>query len=680
MAIVEMKKLKLIGLSSQKDQILDRLALTGGVELKPTADLELTVRGGDARARETLAGDEAKLALALEFLVVQTRRRKLLAKREKDKYAPPKKPLFACRTEVSGEDFAAVELDRDDILRDVDALLAMSARLAELRTEANNLQAAQDALLVYLPLSLRFADIRDTRSTCAYLGAVKNIRDEEVAALAERFGAEIRLGEGRPTYLYAAVLREQATDFLAALNNLGFVRCPFADDCTPEQKMRDLQRRLDEIAAEERELTLSAVEYNALVPRFRLFDDYCRFGLEKLDAEEGFAKTSSAFVLEAFVPARAEETVRAAVAEVTECAELTFEDVAPEDDPPTLCANSALVTPFESITNMYSVPSYRERDPNVFVAVFYFIFFGFMLSDAAYGLLLAVVGFIMLKCLKLERGTKQLVTVITLGGLSTIFWGALFGGWFAMDPGATDFVGWAGFLQQHHLYWFKPLEDPITMLALSIVLGIVQIFVGMGLHAADLFRAGKWSEAVFDVIGWYVVFLGIGLMVLPMALNVPALLTTVGLAVLALGLVMIMTGGALKKKGFGRVTGAFGALYGIVNYLSDILSYTRLFGLGLATGIIGMVMNQLVVLLGGLPVVGFVFGLVVFIVGHVFNLAINLLGAYVHDARLQYIEFFSRFYEGGGHAFAPMGSKLKYTVLKAPASDAEGARQPAASA
>jgi V/A-type H+-transporting ATPase subunit I len=208
------------------------------------------------------------------------------------------------------------------------------------------------------------------------------------------------------------------------------------------------------------------------------------------------------------------------------------------------------------------------------------------------------------------------------------------------------------------------MSDPITMLVLCFALGLVQIFVGMGYQAYNLIKDGKAMDAVYDIFSWYAIFLGAGLAVLSVMVF-PALPVWVGLAVLIAGVVVLMGGGAIRAKGVvGRIIGAVSPLYGIVNYFSDVMSYSRLFGLCLASGVIGLVFNTLGGLVWSLPVIGWLLAIVIFLLGHTLNFAIGLLGIYVHDSRLQYIEFFGRFYHGGGRAFAPLGLNLKYVTIK----------------
>lgn len=672
MAIAEMKKLRLVGLASEKDGILDALLATGAVELKETAEIPDTFRTFDAAARGEAASRYARLTSALDFLQVQTRARKSLAKERKETYRPPKKPMFFCRRAVSAADFAAAAEREQEVLGWADRLNEYAAELGTLRSEENALQAAMEGLAPYACFPLPFSAQRESAHVRFLLGTVKE--ESCLAALAEHESVALEvLGKsGSLTVIFCAVHRSAWTEVSALLSNAGYTKCPIAEDRTFAAWKASYVARKEEIEARRAEITVAAEQYNAQKADLELLSDHYKFLLEKSDAEEGFSCTATTFVLEGFVPVQSEEKVRRRIEDLTPYTDLTFEEVTPADNPPTLCGNAALVTPFESITNMYSVPNYRERDPNLYVALFYFLFFGMMLSDAGYGLILAIGGFVLLWKMRMEDGMKNLVKVIAFGGISTVVWGVVFGGWLSLDPeqlATLNGLGWLGSAVQ----WLKQFQliDPldsngmIVYLGMSLGLGFVQIMVGMGLKAAAYFKAGQPQNAVFEIFGWYAFFLGLILFAAGTLLPQPVL-RYVGLAVLAAGLLVVLADGFRKGKGFGRITGALGGLYGIVNFLSDILSYSRLFGLGLATGVIGMVINTMISLFWNIPVIGVLFGTAVFVGGHIFNLAINVLGTYVHDARLQYIEFFGRFYEGGGHAFVPLGSNLNYITIKEP--------------
>ncbi len=386
------------------------------------------------------------------------------------------------------------------------------------------------------------------------------------------------------------------------------------------------------------------------VKDLKLLYDYYDISLQKTQAEGNLGKTQKTFTLEAWVPFDREEEITSKLDGILSAKMLEFRDPTDDENPPTLTKNNKIVEPYDCITNMYSVPNYRERDPNSFVAVFYFLFFGIMLGDAGYGLILTVGALLFAKIMKPNTGTRKLIFVLAMGGVSTIFWGIMFGGWFAIT---TDVP-----LLQPIL--FSPLDNPIGMVALSLALGAVQICTGMMLNGIAKCEKGKVLDGILDDFLWVLFFLFGGLAAVGMAL-VPSLVNVGLYGALGCLVIVFLTAGRHKKGAVGKVLGGFGGLYKIVGFVSDLLSYLRLFGLGLASGVIGLVFNEIANIFT--RPIGLIFAVIVLIVGHSLNIAINVLGAYVHDSRLQFIEFFSRFYTGEGYLFQPIVGETKYTKI-----------------
>ena len=367
--------------------------------------------------------------------------------------------------------------------------------------------------------------------------------------------------------------------------------------------------------------------------------------------------TDTVFYFDGWMPARAQ----AEVEELLKRYEFYYDIQEPdaEEEVPVLLHNSSVATPFEAVTNMYSLPSRKDIDPTTILAPFYFIFFGMMLSDAAYGIILSALCFFVLKKYKPEGTIYKMFKMFFYCGISTFIWGALFGGWFGnfFTVAADTLLGKEFAIDP---IWFNPLEEPMRLLIFSLILGAIHLFIGMGVQAYMYIRDGHPVDAICDIGLWYVLL--IGLVLFAVGGSVTPVLSTVGKIMSIVGVVGILVTGGRKKKGIGKITGGLGALYGITNYLSDILSYSRLLALGLATGVVAQVINTLGSLAGG-GVVGAIVLTVALVFGTIFNLAINALGAFVHSCRLQYVEFFGKFYTGGGREFRPFARKTKYVKI-----------------
>ena len=299
---------------------------------------------------------------------------------------------------------------------------------------------------------------------------------------------------------------------------------------------------------------------------------------------------------------------------------------------------------------MYSYPKYNEVDPTPLLVPFYLVFFGMMVADAGYGLVMLIASFCAMKFIKLTKKNEDFARFFFYLSFPTIFFGFIYGSFFGdavKIPGLID-----------------PSRDINTILGMSIVLGVIQIFFGLGIKAFVLIKAGKKRDAFYDVGAWLITLISIGLLAGSIMLKWPPIMKYVSIGGLILGsVVIVLTGGRTEKTKGAQIGQGLYALYGITGYVSDLVSYTRLMALGLAGGSIAGALNMLI---AQLPqgIVAIIIGPIIFVLAHVFNLLLGLLGAYVHTARLQYVEYFSKFYEGGGKPFTPFKSSEKYINLK----------------
>ncbi|NCA66833.1 MAG: V-type ATP synthase subunit I, partial [Clostridia bacterium] len=558
---------------------------------------------------------------------------------------------------VGFDEFENIIDKEEELLSVIAKLENINSQQLDIKSDLIRINNLIEQLAIYKDIDAPFSAFKDTKTVGYLLGAIPvekvNTAKEQLDVFSDAYyqifsGAK----SAAIAIIYPLESKEEVTDALARSD---FARANFSYEVNANDKIKDLDAKIEELESKRFELIKSALEYDAYEPLLKVLYDYYNVEFKKALAGESCRFTESCFVLTAWAPIEAEKEIRTKIEKAGIISELYFDD--PEDNEvfPTLAYNNKVVSPYESITNMYSVPNGRERDPNSFVAFFYFLLFGIMLGDAAYGIILAVVGFTLYFLKKPRKGEGKLLLVITMGGISTAIWGAMFGSWFGEELVPA--------------LMFNPMENPLAMLGLSLGMGIFQIFFGMGIQAVNYFRAKRPLDAIFGIFSWYIAFIGLGLMfgggmLFP---NIAATLKTAGTYTALTGVVMILIGGALGKKGiFGKLLGGLGNVYNVTGFLSDILSYSRLFGLGLATGVVGMVINQIAIVVAGLlPFgIGWLIAIPIYVGGHIFNIGINTLGAYVHNCRLQYIEFFSRFYTGSGHQFIPFGSDTKYIYLQ----------------
>lgn len=325
------------------------------------------------------------------------------------------------------------------------------------------------------------------------------------------------------------------------------------------------------------------------------------------------------------------------------------------DDPPIKLKNNKFVEPYEMITEMYSLPTPDGIDPTPVLTPFFILFFGMMLADAGYGLILFLLCFIGLKKLKPDEGfLKNAMNIGVACGLSTIFWGVMYGGYFG-NLVTQVAKSWFGVTVTVPVV-FDPLNDPMSVMLLSLILGAIHLFAGMGVKIYMLAKRGHLLDGLMDIGLWYVLLIGLPMLALPVTAGIGKVLSIVGAAGL------ILTQGRHEKNIFMKLIKGVMSLYDITSYLSDVLSYARILALGLAGGVIANVMN-IMGTMPGLNIIGVVVFVAIFAIGHAFNLAISGLGAYVHTSRLQYVEFFGKFYEAGGRPFKPFKANTKYTLI-----------------
>ncbi len=359
--------------------------------------------------------------------------------------------------------------------------------------------------------------------------------------------------------------------------------------------------------------------------------------------------SASTIQLQAWVPEGTQSKIEQALRPY--CCYYEFSDPPDGSDPPVLLANAKIVKPFESVVKLYALPAYGTYDPTAVMSVFYFLIFGLMFGDFLYGLLLTVFGTLIVKKTHAGKGIKQLAALFAICGISCMISGVIFGSYFGDMPKMV-LSQMFGVTISSPALWFDLVEQPMSFLYVALGVGVVHLCYGMGIQFWILWKQGKRWDAVFDIGGWYLVFIGIAWTVL---------MPTVGKWVLlGSALLLVLTQGREAKSPVAKLLKGLLSLYGIVNYVSDLLSYSRIMALGLASAIIASVVNTLATL-PGQTVLGYILCPIILLVGHLVNLAINLLGTFVHTSRLQYIEFFGKFYVDGGREFTPLTPKTQYT-------------------
>ncbi len=664
MAVMPMQRIGIYALKSRRKPILELIQRRGVVEIHAEKAEDAVFRQTDtAPAKARFENNTSTLQAALEAL---------------DKLEPEKKSLLAPlegRTPIPLSRYEETAGAAGKTLRAASRVNALWKKCADDRAEILRLEAQIRMLEPWsrLDVSMRTTG---TASTAAFIGSFPAEYTEEALKAEIARGApeidgvavEVLSAGTQQTCAFLLCHASNGAKLEAFLRSIGFTYPADRSKKPPQARMQDLNARIEKLRAEIDGAEAEIRTYAALRGAMQYTIDYFSMRIEKYDVLGRLWQSPHVFVITGYIPA---ESAPALEKELTEKFEayVELETPAEDEDVPVKLKNNAFAAPVEGVLESYSMPGRKEIDPSTLMAVFYYFLFGMMLSDAGYGLLMVIgCGIALAKFKNMEESLRKFLKMFLYCGISTVFWGAMFGSFFG---DAVTVIGKTFFNVDIAIpaLWFTPLNEPMRLLLFSFLIGVIHLFAGLGAQFYQLARQGLWKDAIFDVVFWYMLVGGGILYLLSMQMfadmvslgfTLPAAVGTAGAIAAGIGAVgIVLTAGRESRSPFKRLLKGLYGLYGVSSYLSDILSYSRLLALGLATGVIASVFNQMGAMLGNSPagVAVFVFA---FLVGHTLNLGINVLGAYVHTNRLQFVEFFGKFFEGGSRKFNPFSAKTKY--------------------
>ncbi|MCD8094835.1 MAG: V-type ATP synthase subunit I [Ruminococcus sp.] len=644
MAKAKMQRIEIIALLKDSKKIIDSLQRMGTVEFINCTEEQLEKT------------DTSSVCAEFEkFLSLVESASKVL-----NNYCPSKgmlESLLGDGVSLDGESMDKASKQLDKSLRNASLINNLSKKSADNHAAAEKLRVRMDTLESWLTYDMPL-DFAKTQTSRAFVGTImQSIEyDELVTYLPEKADLEIVYLSKRQTNIFVLCHKDEEEQTKDALDELGFVPLSEKGELTPRELYTSLEKQADKLDEESEELVKQIRSYEKERDNLELAAMYLKTRVDKYKALGDLGFGERVFVLEGYIPEKyASKTILEFEEEYTAAVRCYEPDE--EEDVPVLLENSKFSEPLEGITRMYAYPNKRDVDPTPVMSFFYYLFFGMMLSDAGYGLVMAIGCQFAIKKLKLSENMKKSLTMFRNCGISTMVFGVLFGSFFGdiIQIVAREYFGKE---IDSIALWFEPLDDPIKLLLVSFALGIIHLFAGLWVSFRITQKEKGTLDAVLDVFPIYITILGICPPAASILTEVPSWLSSLGVKVALVGAILIvLTSGRTSKSIFGRLFGGIYALYNAATgYLSDILSYSRLLALGLATGSIAGVVN----LIGVMPenmVIKTILLVVVFVIGHTANMAINLLGAYVHSSRLQFVEMFSKFYEGGGREFDPLRIK-----------------------
>ncbi len=668
MAVLQMQRVSICALKKDRKSILEKLQSMGILEISQVADEDDAFSRMDTMNARVSFEKKANIAdQALDVL---------------DGYAPESKSMFASlegKKLIGSSRFQSAVADKEKIMDTAADLIQTSKVIAEKKAAILKLENQIESLTPYLSLEVPM-NYSGTKKVAMFIGtmAAETQLQDVYSTLAEQLpeveAVDIQIISSDQDAVYLAVLcmREDASKVEEVLRSAGFARPAQLSEEVPSVKTQELKESIqqlnNEIKEQEDKIKSCAEERE----RLRYISDYFRMRAKKYEVLGTLPQSQRTFVISGYTAKKFVPALEKAIGANYDCV-MDVEEVGEEEEVPTILQNNSFSRSWEGIVESYGLPKRGEFDPTTIMSFFYVFFFGMMLSDAAYGAILAIACFVLLKKFpRMSPGMYQSIKLFMFCGISTVIWGILFGGYFGniVDVVSAKFFGTT---ITPAALWFIPLNDPMKLLVYSMLFGVIHLFVGLGIKGYMCIKNRQFMDFFCDVVLWFCLVVGLILMLLPSSLfasiaqteivfpDVVNLMAKV-LAIFGAVGIVLMSGRGTKNPGIRLALGAYD-LYNITGWLSDVLSYSRLLALGLATGVIASVINQM-----GSMVPNNIFGIiafiVIFIVGHALNLAINLLGAYVHTNRLQFVEFFGKFYEGGGKPFEPFCADTKYVDIK----------------
>ena len=667
MAMLQMQRISIYALKKDRKRILELLQRRGILEINDIIQEDNVFHKMDVtKAR---SGFEKHVVIANEALEILNH------------HAPLKKSMFSAlngRKVTSIEDYSAFSGKYEDSVQVAVDLISYSKEIAELKAEIIRLEAQIVMLTPWMKLDIPI-NFSITEHTKSFIGAIS--KEWSLEAILDKLKdflpveVEIISSSKEQTCIFALCPTTTADGVYNILRSMDFTTPGVSMDKAPVEQKVDLENRILEAKTAINKTVEAIVSLAKYREDIMFLQDYDRMRSDKYEVIGQLTQTNNIVVISGYIPEREIQEIEKSLNKDFLVA-IEVEKPSEEEDVPVLLKNNGFAQPLEWVVAGFSLPGKGEIDPTMIMALFYYMLFGIMLADAGYGtLMVGVCAFCLIKYKHtIELSLKNFLTMFLFCGIATIFWGVMFGSYFGdlFDVTASTFFG-ATQLPIIPPLWFFPVDKPMLMLAFSMVLGLIHLMTGLVIKMYQLYKQKEYKALLYDAISWFALIVSSAILVVSLdmiksmmgpGVSIPPALTKVATIIAILASIMILlTNGRESRNPFKRFLKGAYALYGITGYLSDVLSYSRLLALGLASGIIGNVINKMAAMPAKSPLGPFFF-IIIVIGGHALNIAINALGSYVHTTRLSYVEFFGKFYGGGGRFFHPFQMKTKYYKIK----------------
>ena len=664
MAIVEMRKLGVYGTKKHRKAVLEFLQEMGAVEVDSPDSENVPFEKMDTSSQRIRF---AKIADEFDYVINYLKKYDTGGSRGL---------LNLENTQITRQEFEEIEKKRRSYYSKADEVIDLEKKIQDSKAVIVRKENKIASLTPWKKLDIPL-NTEKTKKTKVLIGTFPDkISEEDLYRIATEgleepipVTTEILYDENQITNVCVIATNRVAEKVEENMRAHGYSKLPFLSHRIPEQaiekRKNDIKEEKEKIAKAEEEIAT----YAKYIEEFKIAADYYRTRSEKYRVLGTLPQSDKVFFIQGWTEASKADAIKTALEDKFGVVVEIEQD---DEHAPIKLKNNHFSEASEGVLESYGLPTHGRVDPTTVMSFFYVFFFGMMLSDAGYGILMAIVcGIVILKFPRMEKGLNKMLRLFFWCGLSTAFWGFMYGGFFgdAIDVIAHTFCGVPADRQVLKPIWFAPLEEPMRLLIYCMLFGLIHLFAGLGMKGYEYLKQKDIVGFISDVIAWYMFITGLVLMLLPTSIFAsiagkqivfsPEMVTfSKVLTIAGVVIIVLMSGRANKNWGLRIALGAYD-IYGITGWLSDVLSYSRLLALGLATGVIANVINMMASMNGNI----FIF-IIVFILGHTLNILINLLGAYVHTNRLQYVEFFGKFYDGGGKAFEPFKIINRYIEIK----------------